>query len=199
MIYYKEYKPVRLLADVPEVARDWRNTPSIRKWCRQHTLLDEYDHELWKLGKSESDTIKMFGVANAANYCGVAGLTSIDHMNRNAEFSLYIEPDSQKKGFGRKALLTLLKHGFEDFNLKRIWGETFEGNPALDMFVDIGMTIEGTQRSTYFRGGRFIDTHIVSMLSDEWFKNCDLIKIPEEKSKRKKRISVVKSAKKVTK
>ena len=170
MIIYNEYQPIRLDADVPEDARYWRNHPSIRKWCRQFTLIDEYQHEAWLEAQSESPSIKMFGVMNRTEYIGVCGLTSIDYINRNAEFSLYIEPTAQRKGFGKKALLSLLRHGFEDFGLKRIWGETYEGNPALKTFTSIGMRKEGTLRSAYFRRGKFIDAYRVAMLDEDWFR-----------------------------
>lgn len=91
---------------------------------------------------------------------GVCGLTSIDKINQKAEFSLYIAPDMQHKGFGRAALALLLHHGFNDFNLNRIWGESFDGNPAQKMFARMGMQKEGTLRESYFRGGKFIDSHI---------------------------------------
>lgn len=168
MISYKEYSPIRLSNKIPAEAISWRNDPRIWQWCRQYTLISEADQRKW-LEKIESDpSIKMFAVTNIDKPIGVAGFTSIDLHNRNAEFSLYIKPESHGQGFGEKALKTLLNHGFYDWGFERIWGETYEGNPAIKMFKRIGMKKEGTLRNSYFRNGQFINSHIVSILRESW-------------------------------
>lgn len=160
---------VELVAEIPAKAREWRNDPAIWKWCRQNALISRAAHMRW-LDRIETDpTIKMFGVRiNAAADIGVCGLTSIDRINQCAEFSLYIAPEFQRRGYAKEALKLLLDHGFKDQNLNRIWGETFDGNPALRMFIDLGMRLEGTSRQAYFRGGKFIDCHRVAILRSEW-------------------------------
>ncbi len=124
--------------------------------------------------QSEDPTIKMFGIwavdvaKRLHRGVGVCGLTSIDRVNQCAEFSLYIAPSEQKHGFGTDALKTLLRHSFRDQNLNRIYGQTYDKNPALDMFKKIGMKYEGLDREAYFRNGKFIDCHRVSMLRSEF-------------------------------
>jgi RimJ/RimL family protein N-acetyltransferase len=115
-------------------------------------------------------TIKMFGVYNLdpVSACiGVCGFTSIDRVNQKAEFSLYIAPQFHGCGYGSAALYTLVRHGFEDMNLNRIWGETFDGNPAESIFKRIGFKKEGTLKQSYFRKGRFIDSHIYGIIRGE--------------------------------
>ena len=175
MIQYSEYKNVYLTPDIPDEAIEWRNNPAVWKWCRQNTLIDMYHHKAWEHAQSSNPNIKMFGVATGFTSIGVCGFTSIDRLNRSAEFSLYIDPDEQRKGYGKRALQTLIRHGFEDWGFNRIWGETFDGNPALKTFLEIGLTTEGTLRESYFKKGKFINSFIVSILASE-FK---VHKIPE--------------------
>jgi RimJ/RimL family protein N-acetyltransferase len=169
MISYNGLK-VFLEADIPlaETFR-WRNDKRIWKWCRQHTLLSMEDHYnyLKNLWSSEH---KMFAVHDliSKECVGVCGLTNIDKLNQKAEFSLYIAPDCQQVGYGKHALLSLLRHGFHDHNLNCIWGETYDGNHSTKMFEAIGMTKEGTLRQRYFRDGRFIDTHVYSLTRDDF-------------------------------
>lgn len=99
---------------------------------------------------------------------GVVGLTDIDYVNSRAEFSCYVDPDLQGRGLGRAALLALFKHGFEDLGLNSIWGESFDGNPALKLFESLGMKKDGIRRNFYYRGGRFIDAHLISITRDEF-------------------------------
>jgi RimJ/RimL family protein N-acetyltransferase len=139
------------------------------RWCRQYTLIGPNAQKEW-LEKIEKDpTIKMFGIYSPIGSfepVGVCGLTSIDRVNQSAEFSLYIAPEHQRKGFARDALTTLLRHGFNDMNLNRIWGETYDGNHALEMFLKLGMVHEGTSKKAYFRNGKFIDSHRVAILRE---------------------------------
>ena len=170
MINY-DGQSVGLVSEVPPQARGWRNDKNIWKWCRQNSLISEADHAAWLNRISSDPTIKMFGIALINElFIGVCGLTSIDNINQKAEFSLYIAPEKQRLGYGKSALYTLLRHGFEDLNLNCIWGECFDGNPAIDMFKELGMTVEGTLRQRYFREGHFIDTHIVSILRGDFVK-----------------------------
>jgi RimJ/RimL family protein N-acetyltransferase len=110
----------------------------------------------------------MYAVTAQGGIVGVAGLTSIDRLARRAEFSLYIGPEHHGEGYGRKALIALFTKGFRDLGLNLIWGESFDGNPAIRLFESLGMIREGTRRDFYFKDGRFIDAHLFSIRSTEW-------------------------------
>lgn len=160
---------VQLVADIPRQAREWRNNAAINKWCRQFTLIDEMGQAEWEVRTRKDESIKMYGVQNRENIdVGVCGLTSIDRVNQKAEFSLYIAPAYQGAGYGKDALVTLLHHGFYAHNLNRVWGEVFADNPAMKMFEAVGLKLEGIQRQSYFRDGKFIDSLIVSVLRSEF-------------------------------
>ncbi len=149
---------------------EWRNNFSIWRWCRQNDVLNFKNHLDWfdKIAKEAS--IKMYGIYDGPRFLGVCGLTDIDRLNQRAEFSLYIAPEHQRKGYAKSALKTLLSHGFMNQNLNVIWGETFEGNPAYDMFLKLGMKHEGTRRQFYFKEGKHIDAHLVSMTRQEFME-----------------------------
>lgn len=157
-------------------AYNWRNEPSIYKWCRQYEPLEAWSHEKWIASLGGRSDVKMYSILdeNDARPVGVCGLTSIDLINRHAEFSLYVAPDEQKKGFGEKALKTLCAHGFKAMGLQHIFGETFDGNPAAKMFEKVGFRKEGSRRSFYFREGEFIDAHLYSILAMEFRSKWNL-------------------------
>jgi RimJ/RimL family protein N-acetyltransferase len=154
----------------------WRNDPRIWKWCRQNSPLHWDNHMAWFRRQTEDPTLSMFmAVANSSDRydgsVGVCGLTSIDLVNRRAEFSGYVDPDQQGKGYGFQMLVELFRHGFDDLGLNRIWGESYRDNPAMKLFTEkLGMEIEGTRRDYYYRDGRFIDAHLVS-ISAAGFRN----------------------------
>lgn len=143
--------------------RDWRNDERVRRWCRQYTLISRLDQEAWLERQNFDDSVAMFEVRVPGHLVGVCGLTSIDRQNRRAEFSLYIGPEHWRNGYARSTLLTLFTHGFIDMNLHKIWGESFDGNPAIPLFESVGMKLEGVRNEHYFRSGRYIHAHLYSV------------------------------------
>ncbi len=148
----------------------WRNDPAIYKWCRQFEPLEEWDHKNWLSSLAGREDLKMYIVIDPANstVAGVCGLTSLDLINRRAEFSLYIDPEKHGRQLGTAALKTLCAHGFLALGLHHIFGETFEHNPAAKMFEKVGFKKEGTRRGFYWREGKFIDAHLYSVLAEEF-------------------------------
>jgi RimJ/RimL family protein N-acetyltransferase len=162
-----------LRGDNLNVYLNCRNHPDIRKWCRQYDVISMRDHIKWYESLDGRKDVSMYELVNySGTFVGVCGLTSIDRVNSRAEFSLYIKPDQQRKGYAKAGIKTLFSHGFLSHNLNVIWGETFEGNPALKMFLDLGMALEGTRHEFYYRDGHYIDCSLVS-LSKREFKDYE--------------------------
>jgi RimJ/RimL family protein N-acetyltransferase len=153
---------------ITPIIREWRNNYNIWKWCRQNDLISQDSHQKWSESLRDRSDVKMYAIKNNITVVGVCGLTDIDRINQRAEFSLYINSDHQGQGYGKSALKTLIAHGFMSQNLNVIWGETFEGNPAYDMFLKLGMKHEGTRRQFYYKEGNFIDAHLVSITKQEY-------------------------------
>lgn len=156
----------------------YRNDPRIYKWCRQNDVLHRSRHEAWFDWQAQDKNVSMYVIAHEedgevsiSSPIGVCGLTDIDRVNRRAEFSLYIATDSQRYGYGKKALSLLLDKAFNVENLNVVWGETFAGNPAAKLFEELGFIKEGTRRQFYFRKGGYIDAHLYSITRLEWMKS----------------------------
>jgi RimJ/RimL family protein N-acetyltransferase len=151
--------------------RQWRNDYRVWKWCRQNDVISHFAQNQWKEKLQSDSSIRMYSIFDVNDQgIGACGFTSIDMLNRRAEFSLYIDPEKQGKGYGRDALFTLISHGFMNLGFNSIWGESFEGNPAMRMFKELGFMHEGIKREAYFREGKFIDAHLFSVLHSEWIK-----------------------------
>lgn len=148
---------------------DWRNNAEIYSWCRQNAPLHYSNHLQWMQNQCKDQTIEMFGivandkVTNLPTLVGVCGLTSIDYINRRAEFSLYIAPEQQGQEFGREALRTLVRWGLDSLNLNRIWGESYQGNEAVKIFEKIGFVKEGERIDFYFRNSKYVNALLYSV------------------------------------
>jgi RimJ/RimL family protein N-acetyltransferase len=157
--------------DLPKLFQ-WRNDHRIWAWTRQNDLLNEVEHAEWFERQAKDPAIRMYKLVlktdGTTNAVGVCGLTSIDYQNSRAEFSLYIAPAFQGKGIGKMALQVLLTHGFVNLGIRRIWGETFDGNPAAKIFETLGMVKEGTRRGFYWKDGKYVDAHLYSITREEF-------------------------------
>jgi RimJ/RimL family protein N-acetyltransferase len=155
-----------------ELARAWRNDYRIWRWCRQSDLISDVQQKAWFERQNADSSIRMYKLVLKANGSekplGVCGLTSIDWLNRRAEFSLYVRPDCQRRGYARAGLSLLLDHAFKNLGLHQVWGETFVSNPALKLFEQLGFKLDGLRRQFYWKDGAFIDAYVISMLSGEW-------------------------------
>jgi len=147
---------------------NWRNDPNIWKYCRQADLITWQHHMNWYDNHSFNNSNHMYLIKSDREPVGVCGLTSIDLINRRAEFSCYVGCEHQRSGYAKRALKTLFRHGFEALNLHLIYGETFLGNPALAFFKSLGMVEEGVRRDFYYKSGRYIDAAIISLKRDEF-------------------------------
>ena len=150
-----------------------RNLPEVRSWCRQVKLIDDLQQEQWYESQSKRDDILMFSIKKEVGeiekkLVGICGFTSIDMINRHAEFSLYIFPKFRLNGLAEKALKLLFKHGFYDLNLRQIWGETFENNPAYNLFKKLGMKDDGMRREFYYKNGEYLNAKMISIMKDEF-------------------------------
>lgn len=153
-----------------ETMRGWRNNYAIWKTCRQNDVINAPSHRKWFEKVCNDPSIKMYEIhhKDVQSPIGVCGLTSIDLYNRRAEFSIYIDPIRQEQGHAKAALRTLLSHAFKTLGLNSVWGESFAGNKALSTFEKIGFKHDGLLRAFYFRDGKYLDAHRVSMLASEW-------------------------------
>ena|SRR3990167_134004 len=148
---------------------EWRNDPRIYKWCRQYAPIQWESHVKWFESLVDRKDVDMFIIEDVPSQrVGVLGLTDIDNVNRRAEFSIYINPIDQGKGYGERALNELLKYSFNDRNLYSVWGETFANNPATKLFLKVGMREDGVRRNFYFREGKYINARLFSITSAEW-------------------------------
>jgi len=140
-----------------------RNDLRVRRWCRQVEDLSWPGHEKWFEWQAHDPQTFMYAVIVDDQIIGVAGLTSVDYFARRAEFSLYIDPNIHWRGLGKRTLYTLFRHGFSALNLNRIYGETFVGNPAANLFDKLGMEREGVRREFYYKDGNYIDCILYSI------------------------------------
>lgn len=104
---------------------------------------------------------------------GHVGLYKIDHRIRSAEFAILVgEKKAWGTGVGRAATAFMLRFGFEDLALHRVYLEVLETNErARKLYESLGFVHEGKLRHAQWKGGRYLDVHVMAILEDEWRKS----------------------------
>tara|TARA_R100000664_G_C2681400_1_gene89251 strand:- start:40 stop:588 length:549 start_codon:yes stop_codon:yes gene_type:complete len=154
---------------------EWRNNPEFRKYYREYRVIG-YEHQKnwWKSKILNDDTWQYFVVKHKdspENIIGWVGLTYINWVYRTGEFSITLGDESYRgKGLGKDMLRTILRYGFEDLNLNRIWCEVYDNNKALDLYKKIGFEQEGVLRETVFKNNKYLNSHVLSMLKKDYEK-----------------------------
>jgi len=155
--------------DLPNYVR-WFNDEQVLRYFglyRPMTLLHE---ERWYEAMVDNAAMCTFAVEYEGRHVGGAGLDHIDGKNACAEAGLVIgEPDLWDQGLGGDVLRTLLRYGFEQLNLNRIYLRVFADNErAVHLYEKIGFQHEGRWREAEFRHGRYHDMLWMSVLHHEW-------------------------------
>ena len=99
----------------------------------------------------------------------MAGLTGIDYSCRKAELYLFVNPNRQRQGLGKKATYLLCKYGFNVLHLNKVYLFTNATNiGAQRVYENVGFKLEGTHRQERVAGGRFEDRLYYGLLANEF-------------------------------
>ena len=72
-------------------------------------------------------------------------------------------------GYATEAAREMLRYGFEDLGLHRIFATHFKHNPASGTILKkLGMQYEGCQREHLRKWDQFVDSELYGILRREW-------------------------------
>lgn len=156
-----------------EPLREWRNDPALRRYFREHRELTRADQQRWyeRLVLQDAATV-MFAVVDldASRLLGAAGLCYIDWVRRSADLSLYLGADGLyiDDRWAPDALRVLLRYGFGELGLHRLWTEIYEFDERkAALYEQFGFTLEGRHREHHFADGRWHDSLFYGLLESE--------------------------------
>lgn len=159
--------------DMPQLL-EWRNNPNHRKYYREYRDTNLEDQTEWYKNVLMHDPTWHHFIVRPINDntpIGVAFLNHIHPVYRTGEFGITLgHPEYRGKGYGKDMLKTLLKYGFEELNLNRIWCEVYSNNESVHMYRKIGFKDEGILRQHVFKNGKYLDSYILGMLKTEYYK-----------------------------
>ena len=93
----------------------------------------------------------------------------LDQQHQHAELGYWLGVPYWRKGYATEATRELLRYGFQDLRLHRIFASHFKHNPTSGCVLrKLGMHHEGCQREHLYKWGQFIDSELYGILRQEW-------------------------------
>lgn len=80
-----------------------------------------------------------------------------------------IAVSEKRKGYGKEAMLALLRYAFEEKNMNRFWLDVYPDNLiGIHLYEGLGMHRDGVLRQNYKSERGYLDQIIYSMLKNEY-------------------------------
>ena len=142
----------------------WRNQPNYRRYFREYRELSQTNQKNWFDSKVLNDkSTEMFSIVdvNTGELLGACGLCYIDWINRNADFSIYIGKDDLyiDEKYAIEAAHIMMKYGFEELNLHKLWSEIYSFDEAKKVMFDrLGFKLEGVHKEKHWTEGKWCDS-----------------------------------------
>jgi RimJ/RimL family protein N-acetyltransferase len=158
-----------------DLLKDWRNNTNFRKNFREVRELNSVNQEGWFNKTNNSPNDFMFTIVRLEDDkpIGACGLLYINWINRSADFSFYIGINDfyiDNQGLAEESTELLIKYGFNNLNLNKIWMELYEfDNQKLKFFQEkFKFKVDGKMRENCYEDGKYWDSFIISLLKADF-------------------------------
>ncbi len=134
-----------------------------RRFCREARLTADLQN-----GQSMHWAV----IDETDEYLGTISLKKINMDCHSAEFAISLRQKAHGRGVGVEAIRLLLKKGFEELGLHRIYMTVLADNiAAIRLYEKCGFIYEGELRDHIFARGHYISWKIYAMLDREYKNN----------------------------
>lgn len=100
-----------------------------------------------------------------------------NHRALKAELGYWLAPEAWGKGIATRVVREMLRYGFSQLDIHRIYAGVIEGNEASEnVLLKTGFQYEGTMRDNHFHHGKMMDTRLFSILSTDmvWHSRSEI-------------------------
>ncbi len=140
---------------------NWRNSDAVRKNFIYQELFTRETHENWIRTKVETGEVVQMMICDIGTDAPVGSvyLRDIDRHHNKAEYGIFIgEASARGRGVGTAAAKLMLRYGFEEIKLHRIYLRVLSGNAqAVRSYEKAGFLQEGYLREDVRIGDSYRD------------------------------------------
>jgi len=153
----------------------WLNDPEVRQGILIAIPLSMSQEEQWfshMLERPSEEQPLVIEIKTPEGWKAIGNISfhTVDWRERSTEVGIVIgEKSFWNQGYGRDAMQLMLRHGFNNLNLNRIFLRVYASNPrAIRSYEKAGFVHEGRLRQAHFQDGQYVDVLIMSVVRSEW-------------------------------
>jgi RimJ/RimL family protein N-acetyltransferase len=166
----KDVKLTPLTVEHAPTMYRWMLDPAVREnigLSRDPSMQATID---WLENAQKCTQILPFAILLGDQHVGNVVLDRIDSYLSSARFSIYIgEPSARGKGIGLTSTYLILKKGFSEQLLNKIWLTVHSRNyAAINTYTTLGFVIEGILRDEFWLNGKRIPVFYMGLLRAEF-------------------------------
>lgn len=149
----------------------WRNQENVRKNFLDQRLFTVEGHTNWLENVVRKGRAEQFIIYEKENDFPVGSvfLRDIDYENRKAEYGIFIgEETARGKGIGTEAAKSILKYGFEEMQLHKIFLRVLADNEgAIKSYKKAGFVQEAYLKDEVLLNGQYRDIVLMAVIDEE--------------------------------
>jgi RimJ/RimL family protein N-acetyltransferase len=150
----------------------WINDREVIEFLGARYPISMSEEERWLTSQPPADfaNIRLAIETKDGVHIGNCGLHEGQPENRKASLGIMIgDKEYWSNGYGSDAIVTLLRFGFHEMNLNRVWLHVYDFNErAQACYRKVGFVEEGRLRQNAYQQGRYIDTITMGILRQEF-------------------------------
>ena len=132
-----------------------------------HPYTEQDARDFLALGREPGKIWLAITLRNDGKQIGGIGLR-VDDQHQHAELGYWLGLPYWGQGYATEAGRELLRYGFEDLGLHRVFASHFKQNPSSGrILVKLGMRHEGCQREHLRKWDQFVDSELYGILRQE--------------------------------
>jgi RimJ/RimL family protein N-acetyltransferase len=151
---------------------EWINNRELVRLSAPFRPISRQAHDAWFADVRRRADTRIFGirVRDGDRLVGSCQLHSIHPVHRSAELQIRIGADDARgRGTGSEAIRLLLRWGFGELRLHRIYLHVFATNrPARRLYERVGFRTEGLLREAACIEGEWVDVVLMAILDSEY-------------------------------
>lgn len=149
----------------------WFNGERYSNYHQHHYFPNTVPAQLDLLRSLEAHNKFQLGIVDRtdeSSICGVVSLSDIDLLHRKAEISgiQAVDRTAANPAIFWEAWSLVLRHGFEQLGLNKIYGGTFHPQVTKALQRMFGFEVEGVRRREVFKDNAFHDTTLLAVFHD---------------------------------
>lgn len=167
-----------------EMVREWRLSKEVSQYMYTNPKISRDQQRSWFEAISLDESKEFYIIRFQEKDLGLASITNINREFKKCQWAFYLGDTSVRgKGIGSKVEYRIIKHVFDDLNLRRLECEIFSFNQkVIKMHESFGFKQEGYFREYIIKNGEPLDVVSMALLKSDWLeiKNSLYKKIYEQ-------------------